>query len=53
MKHKFELEGFEILEKVVKNVKNTAPYVYLPITWKGAKVAIVRLSDSVDKKVKE
>lgn len=40
---KFEIYGHEMLTKEVKNVKNTAPYVYLPTTWKGKKIAVVRL----------
>lgn len=41
-KHRFQLEGFEIIEKVAKKRTDTA-YVYLPKNWAEKKIAIIRL----------
>lgn len=38
-----QFEGYEVLEKVVKSSGNSGR-VYLPTSWIGTKVKIVRLS---------
>ena len=39
----FQFEGFELLEKTVKQSGNSGR-VYLPNTWIGSKVKIIRTS---------
>jgi hypothetical protein len=39
----FQFEGFELLEKKVKQSGNSGR-VYLPNSWIGAKVKIIRIS---------
>jgi hypothetical protein len=36
------IQGYEIIERVVKPTK-TSGYIYLPRSWVGAKVKIVRV----------
>jgi putative transposon-encoded protein len=43
MKTKFQLTGFEMLEKIVADDKADSGRIYVPKSWKGKKVAIVRL----------
>jgi hypothetical protein len=42
-KHKFEIEGFELVEKVVSDDKGTSGRVYVPKSWSKKKVSVVRL----------
>jgi len=42
-KHKFEIEGFELVEKTVADDKSSSGRVYVPKSWAGKKVSIVRL----------
>ncbi|MHA2099142.1 MAG: DUF2080 family transposase-associated protein [Candidatus Kariarchaeaceae archaeon] len=42
-----QFEGFEVLEKVVKSSGNSGR-VYLPTSWIGTKVKIVRLTPKSD-----
>lgn len=42
-KHKFEVEGFELVQKVVANDKSSSGRIYVPKSWAGKKVSIVRL----------
>ena len=42
-KAEFKFNGFEMLEKVVADDKADSGRIYVPKSWKGKKVAIVRL----------
>ena len=41
-KQEFKISGYEIVEKEVAQDKANSGRVYVPVKWKGKKVAIVR-----------
>lgn len=44
--HEFKISGYEIKETVAKaRTANDAAYSYLPKTWIGKKIIIVRLEE--------
>ena len=42
-KHKFTINGFEVIEKTVANDKCDSGRIYVPKNWKGKKAIIIRL----------
>ncbi|HUS50869.1 MAG TPA: DUF2080 family transposase-associated protein [Candidatus Paceibacterota bacterium] len=40
---KFEIQGFEMLEKIASNDARSSSSVYVPKSWAGKKVIIVRV----------
>jgi putative transposon-encoded protein len=42
MKHKFTVEGFELIEKRASKGYGDSARVYLPKKWEGKKTAIIR-----------
>lgn len=41
-KDSFEIHGYEVIEKIVTNA-GTSGKIYLPISWIGKRVKIVRI----------
>jgi hypothetical protein len=53
MQTKFEVLGYELLEKVVAMDKADSGRIYVPKSWKGKRVVVVRLDDFLGSGVAE
>ena len=43
--HKFNLEGYDIKNKIVGKGNATSSRINLPLSWKGKKVAVILLEE--------
>lgn len=44
-KTKFEIQGYELLEKIADESPTSSARIYVPKKWAGKKVAVVRLEE--------
>jgi hypothetical protein len=44
-KKEFKIIGHDYVEKIAKKHSNTASVIYLPASWMGKKVSIIRLEE--------
>jgi len=42
---KFEIHGYEMLEKTASNDARSSSSVYIPKNWAGKKIVVVRLEE--------